>query len=61
MHMIKENNFSRNPSCSLKCVLYLYQNQLKLRWFSWRKEPYSIFAADLLIQLYYINKQIIEG
>ncbi|MGG0360553.1 zinc-ribbon domain-containing protein [Bacillus tropicus] len=46
---IKKNNFSRNPDCSLKCVLYLHKNRLKLRWFSWRKELYSIFAVILFI------------
>ncbi|OXB98669.1 hypothetical protein FHE73_13705 [Bacillus thuringiensis] len=35
--------------CSLKCVLYLHQNRLKFRWFSWRKKAYSIFAAILFI------------
>ncbi|TKH25454.1 hypothetical protein FC695_17855 [Bacillus cereus] len=33
MHMIEKNNSGRNPDCSLKCLLYLHQNRLKLRWF----------------------------
>ncbi|BAL21452.1 hypothetical protein BCN_P244 (plasmid) [Bacillus cereus NC7401] len=49
MHMTKKNNFGRNPDCSLKCVLYLQKNRLKLRLFSWRKEPYGIFLASLFV------------